>query len=645
MKVRILQIVLFLLLSTTALQAQKVALEKAEKKYENFAFVDAIKIYERIAGKGYKDADMFKRLGDSYYFRSEYKEAAQWYTELFQMNVPVEPEYHYRYAQSLKSTGDLSRAEEIMNNFVLAASDDRRAVLIKSNPDYKEQILSNSGRYNIEDAGINSAFSDYGGAFIENKFIFTTDRDSGGVFKRKFKWTGNGFSNFYAAEVQSDGTFKKAEKYASVINSRFNESSAVFTKDGKTMYFTRNNFIKGKKGRSKDDMVLLKLYRASFDGLRWDNVEELSINSNDFSNAHPALSPDDKTLYFASNRPGSAGQSDIYKVEIKSDGSLGEPVNLGPQINTEGKETFPFVSDDNELYFASDGHPGLGGLDIFVAELSEAGIRNLQNVGEPVNSPFDDFAYLLDSASRNGFFSSNRPTGKGYDDIYKFTETRKLKCEQIIEGILRDEENNQPLADVMLTLYDKEMKEVRTIYTAADGTYSFGSVECGSIYHIRAQKPDFETEEVPQPIPSENGSTVVPIVLGKKMKKIEPGTDLARTFDIVTIYFDLDKANIRPEAAFQLEKILAVMLEYPTMTVDVRSHTDSRQSHAYNQKLSDRRAKSTIEWLVKNGVERSRLSGKGYGETQLVNECADGVPCSEEQHQLNRRSQFIIKSM
>ena len=341
--------------------------------------------------------------------------------------------------------------------------------------------------------------------------------------------------------------------------------------------------------------------------------------------------------------PGTHGQSDLWKVKINDDGSFGTPENLGTTINTEGKETFPMLTNENELYFASDGHPGLGGLDIFMSRLNADGTFDKPlNIGTPANSPQDDFAYLIDTKTRKGFLSSNRDGGKGFDDIYKFLETRKLICEQLLSGIVTDLETGEILPNTKVTLFDDKFNKIKEVMSDDKGFYSFDMVECGKAYYVRAEKEIYETKEQKINIAKETGKTELPIQLEKKVKPVAVGDDLAKAFGIKIIYFDLDKWNIRQDAALELEKILDVMKQYPTMKIDVRSHTDSRQTFKYNEKLSDRRAKSTIEWLVKNGIDTSRLNGKGYGETQLVNKCANGVKCSEEEHQANRRSEFII---
>ena len=627
--------------------AQKAQLAAADKKYNSFAYIDAIKTYERVAEKGYKSVDMFQKLGNSYYFNGELDKAAKWYDELFAMAPDQGSEYLYRYAQSLKAVGQNDKANEMLEKFHQKAGNDKRGNLFDDNKNYLDRIKLNSGRYKVEDAGINSKYSDYGSAFFLNKLVFTSARDTGGLMQRKHKWTNQRFTNLYVAELGEEMTPGKVEKFSKKINSKFHESSAIFSKDGKTMYFTRNNFLDGKKGKDGNEITLIKIYKASFENDEWTKITELPFNSDQYSVAHPSLSPDEKTLYFVSDMPGSKGQSDLFKVKINDDGSFGTPENLGNGINTEGKETFPLVTDENELYFASDGHPGLGGLDIFVSKINSDGnsIGEIQNLGDGANSPKDDFAYLIDTKSRRGFVTSNRGGGQGYDDIYKFLETRRLKCEQELYGIVTDLATGQILPDTKISLFDSEFNLENTAVTDATGNYTF-AVECGKNYNVRAAKIDYTTKEQKITIAWENkGRTNLPIALEKEACKVVIGDDLGKCFGIKMIYFDLDKYNIRTEAALDLEKILDVLTQNPTMKLDIRSHTDSRASFEYNEVLSENRAKSTINWLVKNGVDPSRLTGKGYGETQLVNNCSDDVKCTEDEHQLNRRSEFIITGL
>ncbi|MBJ2124884.1 OmpA family protein [Flavobacterium sp. IB48] len=627
--------------------AQQAKVNSGDKKYDSYAYVDAIKTYEKVANKGYKSEDMFKKLGNAYYFNSDFQNAAKWYGELFAMNTDVEPEYYFRYAQSLKSSGDMAKANKLLDEFNAKSKNDSRGKLYKEDINYLDQIKANSGRYQIENAGINSKYSDYGSFVYNNKIYFASARDTGNFTQRKHKWTGEYFTNIYDADLDpATGSTSKVNKFKSAINTKFHEASPVFTRDGKTVYFTRNNYINGKKGKDENKITLIKLYKAELGpDNKWTNIAELPFNSDNYSTAHPALSPDEKTLYFASDMPGSIGQSDLYKVSINPNGGYGTPENLGNTINTEGKETFPYLTSENEIYFASDGHPGLGGLDVFVANIDNNGkISNIQNVGADVNSPKDDFAYIIDPETRRGFFSSNKDGGQGSDDIYGFLETRRLRCIQELYGTVTDAETGIALPGAKLTLYDDQMNLKNSGVADASGKYSF-SVECGKTYYVRAEKPEYATKELPVTIDKTSGKTSLPIALEKSTCKVTVGDDLGKCFGIKMIYFDLDKSNIRTEAALDLEKILVVLNDYPTMKLDIRSHTDSRASHQYNEALSDRRAKSTIQWLVKNGIAPNRLTGKGYGENQLVNKCSDGVPCTEAEHQANRRSEFIITAL
>ncbi len=626
--------------------SQKEKVKVADKKYDNYAYIDAIKTYEKVAEKGYKSADMFKKLGNSYYFNAELEKAARWYGELLAMNTTdLEPEYYFRYAQSLRSIGQNDKANELLELFNQKSGNDSRGKLFMKNVNYLDAIKANSGRYKIEDAGVNSIYSDYGTALYSNEIVFASARDTGSLGQRKHKWTNQYFTNLYSANLGENMTPEEPQKFDKKINSKFHESTPAFTKDGKTMYFTRNNYLDGKKGKDANKITLIKIYKATLENDSWSKITELPFNSDNYSAAHPTLSPDGKTLYFASDMPGTIGQSDLFKVKLNDDGSYGIPENLGKTINTEGRETFPFVNDENEIYFASDGHPGVGGLDVFVSNINANGtFSDVQNLGADINSPKDDFAYLIDTKSRRGFFTSNRDGGLGYDDIYKFLELRKITCQQILFGEITDLVTAELLPDTKITLFDNQFNTISTTVSDDKAAYSF-TVECGKTYYVRAQKPEYTTRELKTTIGEENGKTYLPIALENAKCKVTIGDDLGKCFNIKMIYFDLDKSNIRQEAAFDLEKILDVLNQNPTMKLDIRSHTDSRQTFKYNEALSDRRAKSTINWLIKNGVSADRLTGKGYGETQLVNKCSDDVECTEEEHQLNRRSEFIITAL
>lgn len=656
MKIKKIVYTIFLSLFFFNAIAQKALLAKAEKEYNDYAYADAIAIYEKLASKGFEDEKMFQRLGNAYYFNAELPKAASWYDKLFALNAKQDPEYLYRYSQSLKSIGDYAKADKILDDFNKKTNTDSRGILFENNKNYLEQIKLNSGRFEVAGANINSESSDFGTAFFNNNLVFSSARKIGKQEGKTFKWTNKSFTNLYVASIKADGNLHSPVLLNKEINSKFNESTPVFTKDGKTMYFTRNNFLDGKRGKDNKNITLLKLYKATLVDGNWSNITELPFNNDAYSTAHPALSIDEKTLYFASDMPGTLGQSDLFSVTINTDGTYGKPQNLGTAINTEGRETFPFISADNELYFATDGRPGLGGLDIVVSKILENGtFDQVQNIGEPINTKFDDFAFIIDSNTRKGYFSSNKKGGVGNDDIYKFTETKKLVCERTLTGTIFDSKANETIEGAKVILFDENHQQIEEVTTAANGTYSF-KVNCNKKYFVKVERKQYPAKEssfaVTTSIDNKLDFTLekekiaaLAAIKMPEVKAIKIGTDLGKTLNISMIYFDLGKWNITDAAAVELEKIYAVMQEYPKLKIDIRSHTDSRSSAKSNLVLSDKRAKSIMAWLVSKGIDASRLRGKGYGESQLLNRCKDGVKCSEEEHLKNRRSEFMIISI
>jgi outer membrane protein OmpA-like peptidoglycan-associated protein len=633
------KIIVLLLFVSCLAHAQQAKLNKADKEFESFAYVDAIEVYEKILQNGYQSAELYEKLGNSYYLNGETEKAAQCYKALIAYNTEIDPEIYFKYSHCLKALGQYDEANKMMSIYYDKTSNSSSKKDLDS---YLLDIKNNSKDYLIKPTAINTEFSDYGPYYYGNKVYFTSAIDTAAVRKKTHEWTGQNFTDIYVANVNKDTTLTYSGNFSKKVNTKFNESSPIFTKDGQTMYFTRNNFLNGKKGKSGDKSTFVKIYKATLINGEWDNITELSFNNNESSFAHPALSLDEKIMYFASDMAGTTGYSDIYKVKIKENGNFGKPENLGTQINTTGRESFPSVDKDGNLYFASDGHLGLGGLDLFKAEINKDGsFEKPRNLGERINSPKDDFAATFYDKT-SGFFTSNRENGKGFDDIYYFNEK---VCKQKADGIVYDAQTKLPISTATVIVFNAEMKELEKTTTDEKGYYSF-TVDCGKKYYIRALKEEYEPAEIKLTTNAVNEKvTTNDIFLSKKQIPIEEGTDLAKVFNISKIYFDLDKSNIRPDAEVQLQKIIEVLKQYPNMVIDIRSHTDSRQTHKYNEGLSDRRAKSTLEYIVKNKISRNRLTAKGYGETQLVNKCADDVYCTEKEHQMNRRSEFIIVKM
>ena len=639
------------LVGNTGAHAQA-GLKKADKEHDQWAYIDAISIYEKVAKRGYVSKDLLEKLGDAYYFNARYAEAEKHYERLFSEYASEIPasEYYYRYAQTLQHTGKEAESKSYYDQFVnKAGSNTQIAQIRKNEAELKKQIQANSGRYDqVNNLAINTQFADYGSYVHNNQLYFTSARDTGSLAKREHTWTGDAFTSLYS--VASTATKDdKVTRLKGKVKSPLNESTAVVTKDGNTMYFTRNNYINNTRKYDAKKNTNLKIYRAENVNGKWENVTELPFNMDGYNTAHPTLSEDETTMYFASDRPGGFGGSDLWQIAIHPLGSFGGPVNMGSAINTEARETFPFVTPTGELYFSSDGRIGLGGLDVYATKLDRnSNPGEIHNVGAPINSNADDFAYYIDHNTKEGFFSSNREGGKGNDDIYSFYEAKPLQLECIQKLLLTvvDAKTRDIISDADVTLYNNLYGELERSNRYQNGGYVFNNeFKCGEGYRLKAEKEGYITKEDVVSLPTESGVTEHTIVLERKKTEVKKGDDLFKVLNLNPIYFDLDKYNIRPDAAAELAKVLAVLEEYPTMKIDIRSHTDSRASHKYNDKLSDNRAKSTREWLIAQGIESSRLTSKGYGERQLINECADGVKCSEEAHQANRRSEFIFVEM
>lgn len=617
---------------------------RGDKFYEEYAFMDARAAYIKAVDNGYRSANLLSRLADSYYFNGEYEDASKWYGALFSFSEDIDSEYVYRYAQSLKSLGKYATADRVMDRLSEVASADDRGELFTEERDYLKLIELQSGRFNIFSVPFNSTYSDFGPTLNGGEVIFTSNRKTRTASQYFHDWDDQPFSELYSILVSEEGT---PSRYRSKINTRYHESTAVFTKDGQTMYFTRNNYTARKRGKDGAGTTHLKLYRAQRTEKGWAEAVDLPFNNDNYSVAHPALTADEKNLIFASDMPGGEGASDLYMVSIEGDG-FGEPKNLGDAVNTEGRETFPFVDTNSDLYFASDGHVGLGGLDIYVAELGDEGNYDKGfNIGEPINSKDDDFSFVINSATGLGYFSSNREGGMGGDDIYAFEQTAGLikECRQTLDGEVRDNDNQDLIADSKVVLMDADNNVLEETKSDRTGKFTFEVIECSTGYVIRASKDGFSPSEKSFTTSGEYDATskkTLYLAPQKEVDIMEVGQDLGVLLNLNPIYFDLSKSFIRPDASIELIKVIVAMRENPTLKVDVRSHTDSRSSDAFNLRLSDARAKSTVAYIVAAGIDSSRITGRGYGESQLLNGCTNGAKCSEAEHQLNRRSEFII---
>jgi len=615
-------------------------IKKATKDYDKYSFINAREIYLKVLEAGYSSPQIFEKLADTYYYNGQYQDAAKWYGRLIaEYPDEVSVEYYFRAAQSLKSLGQYSESNDLMELYAQNGGNPLIVKKFKENPDYLTSIAFSAKNYDIQEVGINTDASDFVSSFYDGKLVFASTFNSTG--DKTFGWTQEAYLDLFIADIDEKGNLSNPVAIQGDINSRFHESSTTFTKDGNTIYFTRNNFIDGKKRRGKNKTVGLKIYKAKKrSDNTWGEVQELPFSSNNYSIAYPSLAPDEKRLYFSSDMPGSFGMSDLWYVQVNEDGTYGVPVNLGSGINTEAKESFPFVSSKNKLYFSSNGHTGLGGLDVFATQLDSNGNPGeILNLGAPTNGPFDDFGFIFDEEKKFGYVSSNREGGLGSisDDIYLLK-----KCEVTIAGTVTDLATGELIPDATVELLDENNTKLASTTSDENGRYQFDNVlDCGTVYLVRASGTGCEFLEKVVETPTESQVMEVPMPL--ECDPCAPD-DLGCRLSLEPIYFDFDRYNIRPDAEIELAKILAALREYPQLIIHIESHTDSRGNDSYNEALSEKRAQSTLDWLVSKEIDRDRLSAKGYGEYQLQNQCSNGVECTEEEHQLNRRSMFIIQN-
>jgi len=640
----------FIIVCASIVFAQTGKIQSVKDDYKDFAYVKTSEVLLEVANKGYKSADLFEKLANSFYFQNKMEDATKWYGELMDLEEVIDPEYYFRYALALKGIKDYESSDLWMNKFNTLKPEDLRGKAFMSKVDYKSTIEALS-RDDIElvNLEVNTELSDFGTTEYENGIVFASARGGG----RNYRWNEEPYLGLFSVEKTDNETYGEVKEILGKVNTKYHESSAVFSPNGMYMFFTRNNFFKMKYKEDGSGINRLQLYRAklSEDGT-WDEIHKIHFNSEDYSVAHPALNLTGSKLYFASDMPGTYGQSDIFEVDVNDDGTLGEPKNLGSAINTEGQESFPFINTNGDLYFSSNGYPGLGGFDVFKSEELDQKVRTgsnrnfpIGNVGKPVNSAFDDFGYFENLVTKRVYFSSNREGGKGSDDIYTF---KIPECEQLVLGTVQDKNSDQLIPNATVILFDEEGNEIERKTVGEDAAFEF-NLDCKKEYLIRGEKGTYASDEKRFTTPNRKQELKLQLLLEKNEIKIEPCDDLAKILDIPIIYFDFDKFDIRYDAEIELQKVLAVLNTYPTMKIDIRSHTDCRATIAYNERLSENRAQSTRQYLIDKGITADRLTAKGYGESQLLNDCecqrTNASSCSEAEHQLNRRSEFVITSI
>ena len=710
--------------------AQTAAINSANKLYFKKLYVQAIPKYESVLRKDSSNADVLINLGDCYRLTNNNKGQLICYGKLVKTGKAEEVHKLY-YGQALMEAGKYGDAKRFIDEF----KSDKRGEELAKGISNLQQFSKNAAAYAVVESPFNTPYDDFSACtFMNDKIVFTSTRTKSTWITKKHGWTGNSYCHMYMTEKDQFGEYETPAMFIAEFATKFNDGPFCSSKDGQTIFFTRNGI--NKKEKSLDGSQKLRIFQATIIKDDIQSLMDLKFNSNEYNCAHPAISADGKTLYFASDMGGGQGGMDIWYCKLDASGAWGTPVNMGDKVNTKGNELFPSITEENILYFASNGHEGLGGLDIYETKIKEDKAGKIYNMGKPVNSEHDDFAYNLNADGKKGFLSSNRKTGGMNDDIYTVDVLKKVARGKTVNFIIKNKETQEPLPlttiklntdsfttnekgefqfvleedvnykmvvkkekyfdiedsistkssteedeftktielekDPNLTLlagiYDAKTgagiegvkikikdlavsNDFELLQTEKNGEYRkpLKGKRIGDklLYLVTIEKEGYvtKTTNFTYEIKKE-GEIQMNELLALTIGKVEVGMDLAKMIDIKPIYFDLGKSKIRPDAAIELNKVVAVMKEYPAMIIELGAHTDCRGAAAQNLKLSGARATAAAAYIVKQGIDKSRISGKGYGESKLLNSCAcEGKvkpSCSEDEHAKNRRTEFII---
>jgi outer membrane protein OmpA-like peptidoglycan-associated protein len=602
------------------LSAQNKDTKIADKLFNRYEYVDAAKEYLKLTENGKADNYVYNQLADSYYNVFNTKEAVKWFAKATEEKQDAET--YYKYAQMLKAEGKYAEADKQMKQFASLAPNDQRAKAFNSNPQYLPTLKGQAKLFEVTKSDISSDKSDFGAVLSSDNTIYFSSAKN--TSRKKNGWNEEPYLDLYKATYNSNKTISEATPI-DVLNTKWHDGPASISADGATIYycsesFNEKEFVKDKAKNAKFGKRYI--YKATKKDGSWTQGKPLPLNNKEYSLRSPSISKDGKTLYFSSDMPGGLGGEDIWKVSVNGD-EYGTPVNLGPKINSEASEGFPFITDDNVLFFSSNGKQGFGGFDVFKIDLNKG--TDAINVGAPVNTAKDDFAFTYNVAKKVGFFASNRD---GNDDIFIADPV----CGVQAIATVKDAKTGKIIEGATVVLVDEKEKSVANQATNSNGISSFG-VNCDMGYNFKVSKQGYEST-VASVAKSEGGEVAVEVLLQPIMPVITE-----KEVILQPIYFEYNKSNITQEGAAELDKLVQVLVEYPTMVIFAKSHTDSRGSNNYNMNLSDRRAKSTVQYLVSKGISKDRISGQGFGETELKVVCDE---CSEEQHAQNRRSEFII---
>ena len=696
-------------------------LKRANDLFEKKYYADAIALYEAALPNN-KSSLVIKNLADSYYHTFDLNASARWYRYLISnYGDTVDEQYYFKLNQSLKAIGEYEEANNVLIDYHTKEGNMAQLQQLKEGITYLENVSAIGNRFTIENSELNTTTSEFGAMQVGDALWYTASHKKS--TSKNYRWNNQHYLDIYTHatdKIQMGDSLSIS--LSNHVNTKLHEGSFTIAPNGTTMYFTRNNYNNGKRKTDDKKVSNLKIYSANLVDGEWKNVTELSFNSDDFSNEHPALNTDGTKLYFSSDRPGGFGSFDIYVTSLQADNTFSTPVNLGGVINTDKKEQFPFIASDNSLYFSSNGHPGFGLLDVFISKDQNGTFQKPDNLGLPVNSGYDDFSYVLNSDNASGYFASNRPSGNGSDDIYSFSVTKDLtieNCAQFITGIITDRTTALPLASATVTLLDENNEVIGTCITKENGAFDFNIV-CEAYYEVKAEKNGYEgnaknirstkernaehdasmslysikekekTEALAMQKKQEAERLRTEQMAAKKLEadkkaallaekqRIEEAERLTQkriaekakaekalakkiadaiatekaivkendrtVIQTEEIHFDYSLWYLRRESRERLQTVIDIMKKNPGMVIEIGTHTDIRGNRGYNKDLSQKRADSAKDYLVKNGIESDRVISKGYGESKPIVVCATEDACSEEDHEWNRRCEFVVLS-
>lgn len=619
---------------------------KAQRAMHKYDYARAVTILKKAADNDKYRNDAIPMLAECFRLQRDIFNTKAWY-QLASSLPGAKTEAFLYYAKALQETGEYSAAKNMFLNY---AKQSPKGQLFAAHCDSVlgpwRALRPSAEIKNVPN--INTEGSDFGAALYNGMLIFASDFAKPSGENYPYGWTGRGYLDIKksspVSKLDFSGDMTSPTPFSAKLNQMFHDGPACFSPDGKAVWFTRSYKGKARKENGIKTNLLKIFYSEKITG-GWSVPEAFTYNSTEYSIGHPAFSPDGNTLYFASDMPGGQGGTDIWMCTLKN-GSWSSPINLGSVINSTENEMFPNVSEDGTLYFASEGHPGYGALDIFSSKPADGKWSSPVNLKSPINSSFDDFALAFVPGTKNGFFSSNRPGGQGNDDIYSFklieyapeptvAVIAEIPKQEYISGVIKDKVTMKPLEGATAFVYNTRTGDVFVVKTDPDGRYEL-PVENPDDYIVKGMKPTYIADCL-----TINVSATDNITENKPRDLLLDKLALNRTFRIDNIYYDFDKFNIRTDAKPELDKLVTIMKENP-INVELGSHTDCRGSLTYNDRLSQNRAASAVGYIISQGIDQSRIIAKGYGEHQLVNKCADGVDCSEAEHQANRRTEFKI---